>query len=153
MLQLPPNVPLASAPNISQTKRMSFYTNSYSRLPCPPGSRRLFNCFRGALSCAAPTAYTFQLDGARTPVRVTDLKCRAREVFLEEGQLPRPQAGGGGGRNPLLDLWNDNYAVEIFYFAASSLEITNLSRYTYKQGCAKVVLVSPHDGCLHRGST
>eukprot|EP00904_Undaria_pinnatifida_P002572 jgi/Undpi1/12315/HiC_scaffold_5.g01991.m1 len=65
---------------------------------------------------------TFQLDAARTAVRVTDHKCRAREIFLERGQLP----GTGEGANPLLDLWNNNYAVEIFYFAASSLEITDI---------------------------
>lgn len=72
----------------------------------------------------APAAFTLQLDAARTAVRVTDHKCRAREVFLERGQFP----GQGGGTNPLLDLWNNNYAVEIFYFAASSLEITNILR-------------------------
>ncbi|CAM9428981.1 unnamed protein product [Laminaria digitata] len=46
-------------------------------------------------------AFTLQLDAARTAVRVTDHKCRAREVFLERGQFP----GQGGGTNPLLDLW------------------------------------------------
>ena len=70
----------------------------------------------------APAAYTFQLDDARNAVRVTDLKCRARDSFLEQGQLPRP----GGGNNPLMDLWNNNYSVEIYYFAASSLEITSV---------------------------
>eukprot|EP00904_Undaria_pinnatifida_P002573 jgi/Undpi1/12316/HiC_scaffold_5.g01992.m1 len=67
-------------------------------------------------------AITFQLDAARTAVRVTDHKCRVREIFLERGMLP----GQGGGGNPLLDLWNNNYAVEIFIFAASSLNITNV---------------------------
>lgn len=43
---------------------------------------------------------------------------------MERGQFPEP----GGGANPLLDLWNNNYAVEIFYFAASSLDITNALR-------------------------
>lgn len=33
-----------------------------------------------------------------------------------------------GGDNPLLDLWTENYAVEIFYFPASSLEITDVLR-------------------------
>lgn len=77
-----------------------------------------------ALSRASLAAYTFQLDDARTAVRVTDLKCHAREIFLEQGQLP----GAKGGSNPLLDLWNDNYAVEIFYFPASSREITSVLR-------------------------
>lgn len=65
---------------------------------------------------------TFQLDDARTAVRVIDHKCRAREIFLERGQSP----GQEEGTNPLLELWDANYAVEIFYFAASSLEITDV---------------------------
>ena len=68
--------------------------------------------------------FTFQLDSKRTAIKVTDRKQRAREIFLERGQLPSE-----GGSNPLLDLYNDNYAVEIFYFPASSLDITNVLRY------------------------
>eukprot|EP00904_Undaria_pinnatifida_P002571 jgi/Undpi1/12314/HiC_scaffold_5.g01990.m1 len=67
-------------------------------------------------------SFTFQLDAARTAVRVTDHKCRARDIFLGHGKLP----GTGGSANPLLDLWNDNYAAEIFYFPASSLGISNV---------------------------
>lgn len=65
-----------------------------------------------------------QLDDARTAIRVTDRKCRAREIFLEPGQFPEQ----GGRANPLLDLWNDNYAVEMFFLPASSLDITNILR-------------------------
>lgn len=75
------------------------------------------------LSCA-PAAFTFRLDAARTAVRVIDHKCRTREIFLERGQFPHQERDA----NPLLDLWNNNYAVEIFYFAASSLDITNVLR-------------------------
>lgn len=68
---------------------------------------------------------TFQLDAKRTAIKVTDRKQRAREIFMEKGQLP---GEGGGSSNPLLELWQENYAVEIFYFPASSLEITNILR-------------------------
>ena len=87
-----------------------------------------------ALSCSS-AAITFQLDAARTAVRVTDHKRRVREIFLERGMLP----GQGGGGNPLLDLWNNNYAVEIFIFAASSLNITNVLRY----GGSEIGILSP----------
>eukprot|EP00903_Cladosiphon_okamuranus_P006469 g6329.t1 len=71
--------------------------------------------------------FTFQLDAKRTAIKVTDRKQRAREIFLERGQLPSE-----GGPNPLLDLFNDNYAVEIFYFPASSLEITNILSHEFE---------------------
>eukprot|EP00752_Nemacystus_decipiens_P008514 g7603.t1 len=70
---------------------------------------------------------TFQLDSKRTAIKVTDRKQRAREIFLERGQLPSE-----GGSNPLLDLYNNNYAVEIFYFPASSLEITNVLSHEFE---------------------
>lgn len=73
--------------------------------------------------CYQMPAFTLQLDDKRTAIKVTDSKFTAREKFLEVGQLPKP-----GGANPLLDLWTKHYAVEIFYFAASSLEITNIAR-------------------------
>ncbi|CAM9622675.1 unnamed protein product, partial [Ectocarpus sp. 8 AP-2014] len=71
--------------------------------------------------------FTFQLDSARTAIKVTDRKQRARETFLEKGQLPAE-----GSSNPLLDLWNENYAVEIFYFPSSSLEITNVLSHEFE---------------------
>lgn len=71
----------------------------------------------------ADTAYTLQLDGDNKAVRVTDSKVRARDLFLGHNELPKP-----GGPNPLRDAWNGGYAVEAFYFAASSLKITNLLR-------------------------
>lgn len=59
----------------------------------------------------------------RTAVRVTDSKMTARDVFLGKDELPVE-----GGPNPLRELYEKNYAIEIFYFAASSLEITELTR-------------------------
>lgn len=50
---------------------------------------------------------------------------------MEKGQLP---GEGEGSSNPLLDLWKENYAVEIFYFPASSLEITNILRCLFAWG-------------------
>ncbi|CAM9157892.1 unnamed protein product [Scytosiphon promiscuus] len=72
---------------------------------------------------------TFQLDAKRTAIKVTDRKQRAREIFLEKGQLP---GEGEGASNPLLELWKENYAVEIFYFPASSLEITNILSHEFE---------------------
>lgn len=72
------------------------------------------------------TAYTLQLDGDNNAVRVTDSKVSARDLFLGHSELPKP-----GGRNPLREAWNGGYAVEIFYFPASSLKITNILRYIY----------------------
>ncbi|CAM9282114.1 unnamed protein product, partial [Hapterophycus canaliculatus] len=66
-------------------------------------------------------AYTLQLDGDNKAIRVTDSKVRARDIFLGHNKLPKP-----GGPNPLKDAWDGGYAVEVFYFAASSLKITNL---------------------------
>lgn len=71
----------------------------------------------------ALTAWTLKLDDKLTAVKVTDSKLTAREIFLEQDELPKP-----GGPNPLRDLVDKNYAVEIFYFPASSLEITDLTR-------------------------
>lgn len=68
-------------------------------------------------------AFTLQLDEDKNAIKITDSKVRARNIFLEKGQLPKP-----GGPNPLLDIWNNTYGVEIFYFPSSSLEITNLLR-------------------------
>lgn len=70
-----------------------------------------------------PALLTLQLDDKRTAIKLTDAKFTARENFLEMGELPKP-----GGANPLLDLWNEHFAVEIFCFAVSSLEITNIAR-------------------------
>lgn len=69
-------------------------------------------------------AYTLQLDDDNKAVRVTDSKVVARDLFLGHNELPKP-----GGRNPLREAWNCGYAVEMFYFAASSLKITNILRY------------------------
>ncbi|CAM9747545.1 unnamed protein product [Pylaiella littoralis] len=66
-------------------------------------------------------AYTLQLDGDNKAVRVTDSKLPARDLFLGHNELPKP-----GGRNPLREAWNGGYAVEVFYFPASSLKITNI---------------------------
>lgn len=54
---------------------------------------------------------------------MTDSKLRARDLFLGPNELPKP-----GGRNPLREAWNGGYGVEVFYFAASSLKITNILR-------------------------
>lgn len=70
-----------------------------------------------------PTAHTLQLDDKRTAIKVTDSKHTARDTFLPVGQLPET-----AGSNPLLDLWEKHFAIEIFYFAASSLEITDIGR-------------------------
>ncbi len=69
-------------------------------------------------------AYTLQLDRDNKAIRVTDSKLRARDLFIGHNQLPKP-----GGSNPLKEAWNGGYAVEIFYFPASSLKITNILRY------------------------
>lgn len=69
-------------------------------------------------------AYTLQLDDDNKAVRVTDSKLPARDLFLGHNELPKP-----GGRNPLREAWNGGYAVEVFYFPASSLKITNILRY------------------------
>eukprot|EP00752_Nemacystus_decipiens_P003494 g3227.t1 len=66
-------------------------------------------------------SYTLQLDGDNKAIRVTDSKLTARELFLGANELPKP-----GGSNPLREAWNGGYAVEIFFFAASSLKITNI---------------------------
>lgn len=66
-------------------------------------------------------AYTLHLDNDNKAVRVTDSKLRARDLFLGPNELPKP-----GGRNPLREAWNGGYGVEVFYFAASSLKITNI---------------------------
>ncbi|CAM9913168.1 unnamed protein product [Ectocarpus fasciculatus] len=66
-------------------------------------------------------AFTLQLDGDNKAIRVTDSKIRARDLFLGHNELPKP-----GGPNPLREAWNGGYAVEAFYFAASSLKITNI---------------------------
>ncbi|CAN0101125.1 unnamed protein product [Pylaiella littoralis] len=71
--------------------------------------------------------FTFQLDAQRTAIKVTDRKQRASEIFMGKGQLPVE-----GGDNPLLDLWEKNYAVEIFYFPASSLEITDVLSHEFE---------------------
>lgn len=73
-------------------------------------------------------AYTLQLDGDNKAIRVTDSKVRARDLFVGHNQLPKL-----GGSNPLKDAWNGGYAVEIFYFPASSLKITNILRYLLVQ--------------------
>lgn len=73
--------------------------------------------------CGYPAAFTLQLDDRRTAVRVIDSKVEARDIFLEKDELPKP-----GGLNPLLDLIEKNYAIEIFYFPGSSLDIQNVSR-------------------------
>lgn len=70
-----------------------------------------------------PTEYTLQLDSDVNAVRVTDSKVLARTIFLDRNELPK-----AGGKNPLREAWNGNYAVEIFYFPASSLKITNILR-------------------------
>lgn len=110
MDRTPPPAPSdPSTPSIFSIKRTPVYS------PCAHRTRLL--CVKNMI------AFTFQLDAKRTAIKVTDRKQRARELFLERGQLPSE-----GGSNPLLDLFNDNYAVEIFYFPASSLEITNVLR-------------------------
>lgn len=68
-------------------------------------------------------AFTLQLDNNLKAIRVTDSKVRARDLFLEKGELPQP-----GGANPLRDAWDGGYGVEVFYFPASSLKITNILR-------------------------
>eukprot|EP00904_Undaria_pinnatifida_P008489 jgi/Undpi1/4770/HiC_scaffold_18.g08123.m1 len=65
--------------------------------------------------------YTLQLDGDLSAIRVTDSKVPARTLFLHRDEVPK-----AGGTNPLREAWHGGYAVEIFYFPASSLEITNL---------------------------
>ncbi|CAM9741720.1 unnamed protein product [Ascophyllum nodosum] len=65
--------------------------------------------------------FTLQLDKDNHAISVTDSKVRAEDLFLGRGQLP-----AAGGPNPLLELWNTTFGIEIFYFAASSLEITNV---------------------------
>ena len=67
--------------------------------------------------------FTLQLDEDNHAISVTDSKVRANDLFLGRGQLP-----AAGGLNPLLELWNTTFGIEIFYFAASSLEITNVLR-------------------------
>lgn len=74
-------------------------------------------------ACTAPAAYTLQLDNDNKAIRVTDSKVRARDLFLGHNELPKP-----GGPNPLKAAWSGGYAVEVFFFAASSLKITNLLR-------------------------
>lgn len=69
------------------------------------------------------SAFTLQLDRDVSAIKVSDSKVRARELFLEMDELPET-----GGPNPLLNLWKSTYAVEIFYFPASSLKITNIWR-------------------------
>eukprot|EP00903_Cladosiphon_okamuranus_P014134 g13135.t1 len=66
-------------------------------------------------------AYTLQLDSDNKAIRVTDSKLKARDLFLGHNELPKP-----GGVNPLREAWNGGYAVEVFYFPASSLKITNI---------------------------
>ena len=68
--------------------------------------------------------YTLQLDGDTNAIRVTDSKTPARMLFLNRNEIPKP-----GGSNPLREAWNGGYAVEIFYWPASSLKITNILRY------------------------
>lgn len=73
----------------------------------------------------SPTAaFTLKLDDNLSAIRVTDAKVEARTLFLGKDVLPKP-----GGSNPLREAWHGGYAIEIFYFAASSLNITNIFRY------------------------
>lgn len=74
--------------------------------------------------CCVDAAYTLQLDDDNKAIRVIDSKLPARALFLGHNELPKP-----GGPNPLREIWNGGYGVEIFYFAASSLKITNILRY------------------------
>lgn len=70
-------------------------------------------------------AFTLQLDHDTYAIEVTDSKVRARDLFLGKDELPSP-----GGPNPLKEAWENNYALELFYFPSSSLklELKNIFR-------------------------
>lgn len=70
------------------------------------------------------SAYTLQLDDDTHAIRITDSKVRARDVFLGKDELPKP-----GGPNPLREMYNKNYGLELFYLPTSSLKITNILRW------------------------
>lgn len=94
-----------------------------------------------------PAAFTLQLDDRRTAVRVTDSKVEAREIFLEKDELPKP-----GGLNPLLDLLEKNYAIEIFYFPGSGLDIKHILRCACHQREIIVIVLDGRSRVLSRVS-
>ena len=130
-----PVLPTAATPPVSNTIG-TFRVPYVSKLKkYSTSARNMFPHLLHALMLRS-AEYTLQLDGDVNAVRVTDSKVPARMLFLDRNELPKP-----GGKNPLREAWTGGYATEMFYFPASSLEITNILRHASLESIFQIHIV------------